>query len=244
MLQIGFSKKYFTLWDVVNETQYSGDTGQYGYNVTRFTYMQNLSLDETKAKEKAKGFGVKDLSVNEDLYGRSGKSWEKRERIVKTYEPFQFRFGKYEDCDIRENDDVDYLKWYFGETENMIVAERMCELDDYYTILDGELLTQTQLDGVVKRKSIERKLKKTGVIELFVERNIDGCGHLHVDGITYMFEDIVERWYNDYQYFLPTLKGKAKRIKNKTIEVSVEVGKFQDWDWDVWMIKDFKIIKK
>jgi hypothetical protein len=46
MLQIGFSTKYFTLWDVQNQTEYSGSEGQYSYNVTRFTYLQNLSLVE------------------------------------------------------------------------------------------------------------------------------------------------------------------------------------------------------
>jgi hypothetical protein len=241
MLQIGFSTKYFTLWNVINETQYSGDRGQYAYNVTKFQYIQNLSLNEEKAKEKAKGFGVKDLSVNDDLYGKSGKSWEKRERIVKTYEPFQFRFGKYEDEDIRKSDDVDYLKWYFGETDNMIAAERMVELDDSWSIVDGELLTATQVEGVELKKSIEVGLKKTGKIVVFVDRNIDDHGSFYVDGVSYIFDDIVERWYRDYPYYLPVLGGKSKRIKNKTVELTVEFG--QRFDYDYWIVKDFKIVK-
>ena len=54
MLQIGFATKYFTLWDVRNETEYSGSEGQYSYNVTHFTYIQNLSLVEETAIAKQK----------------------------------------------------------------------------------------------------------------------------------------------------------------------------------------------
>lgn len=241
MLQIGFSTKYFTLWDVNSGTEYSGSSGQYAYNVTRFTYIQNLSLKEDKAIEKAKGFGCTELSVNDDLYGKSGRSFEKRTRIEKTFELHQFTFGKYEGDDIRESNDISYLKWYFGETKLLLVAERICELDTSYSIHNKELVTEEQMKSILSIKAIKRKLKKTGSIQLEMTRNLNDHGMIDIDGISYYFNDYVMREYNGYGYGLPTLNGKAKRVKNKLIEVKVEFGIVDDWD--VWKVTEWSFVK-
>ena len=189
MLQIGFSTKYFTLWDVQNQTEYSGSEGQYSYNVTRFTYLQNLSLVEEKAIAKAKEKGCTQLGINDELRGRSGRSFEKRTRIEKEFELHQFTYGKYEGDDIRENTDVNYLKWYFNETELMLVAERVCKLDSDYSIYENGLVTSEQLDNITKTNTIEAGLKKTGTIQLQMERNLDTYGFVQIDGIPYSFEN-------------------------------------------------------
>ena len=241
MLQIGFSTKYFTLWDVQNETEYSGSEGQYSYNVTRFTYLQNLSLVEEKAIAKAKEKGCTELGINEELRGRSGRSFEKRTPIKEEFELHQFTYGKYRGDDIRENTDVNYLKWYFNETELMLVAERVCELDSDYSIYENGLVTSEQLDNITKTNTIEAGLKKTGTIQLQMERNLDTYGFVQIDGIPYSFENYVERSYNGYGYGLPTLNGKAKRVKNKIIEVKVEFGYVGGWE--MWKVTDWDFVK-
>ena len=241
MLQIGFSTKYFTLWDVQQSTEYTGSEGQHSYNVTRFTYLQNLSLVKEKAIIKAKEKGCTQLGINEDLYGKSGRSFEKRTRIEKTYELHQFTYGKYEGDDIRENTDVSYLKWYFGETELMLVAERICELDSSYWIHDNRLVTEEQMKAILSRKAIEDTLKKTGTIQLFMERNLDDHGFINIDGIHYHFPQYSIQSYNGYDYGLPKLDGKAKRVKNKLIEVTVQYGNCMDWE--AWKVMDWKFVK-
>jgi len=241
MLQIGFSTKYFTLWDVQNETEYSGSEGQYSYNVTRFTYLQNLSLVEEKAVAKAKEKGCTQLGINDELRGRSGRSFEKRTRIEKVFELHQFTYGKYEGDDIRENTDVNYLKWYFNETELMLVAERICELDSDYSIYDDRLVTSEQLARIVEIDTIEAGLKKNGTIQLQMERNLDGYGFVQIDGINYHFGEHSIMSYNGYDYGLPILNGKAKRVKNKLIEVKVEFGLVGDWE--AWKVTEWDFVK-
>jgi len=242
MYQIGFATKYFTLWDVNSSIEYTGNSGEYSYDVTRYTFIQNLSLNEDKAKEKAKKWGVGNLEVNTDLYGRSGRSFQTSKRVEVKYEDYQFTFGKYEGGDIRENTDISYLQWYYKEKNQLVVAERICELDDFFSIKDGELLNKDELANRIKTEKIENELFKTGVIELEVPKNIDSMGFLFVDGVIYHFNEIAQRDYKGWDYYLPVLNGNAKRIKNKTIEVTVEYGSI--YGWKAWMVKDFKIIKK
>lgn len=241
MLQIGFATKYFTLWDVQNETEYSGSEGQYSYNVTRFTYLQNLSLVEENAIAKAKEKGCTELGINDELRGRSGRSFQIRTPKKEVFENYQFTYGKYRGDDIRENTDVNYLKWYFNETELMVVAERVCELDSDYSIYEDRLVNEEQLDNLLATKKIEDKLKKTGTIQLEMERNLDTYGFVQIDGIPYSFENYVQRSYNGYGYGLPTLNGKAKRVKNKIIEVKVEFGYVDGWE--MWKVIDWDFVK-
>ena len=241
MLQIGFSNKYYTLWNVVNETEYSGSEGQYSYSVTRFTYIQNLSLVEENAIAKAKEKGCTDLCINDELRGRSGRSWEKRTRIEEVFANNQFTFGKYQGNDITKNTDVSYLKWYFSETNNILVAERVCELDENYSLYEGELLSIDILERILNAKKIEDTLAKTGTIQLQMQRNLDEYGMVQIDGVNYYFEEHSVMSYNGYEYGLPILGCKAKRVKNKLIEVNVELGSVNGWD--VWKVTSWDFVK-
>ena len=72
-------------------------------------------------------------------------------------------------------------------------------------------------------------------------RNLNDHGVIDIDGISYYFNDYVMRDYNGYGYGLPTLNGKAKRVKNKLIEVKVEFGIVDDWD--VWKVTEWSFVK-
>lgn len=69
-LKIGFARQFFTLWDVSEPYRHYTSEYNWEYRVN-FTYLRNLSKDEEKAKIKAKGFGVKDLEVDRELFGRN-----------------------------------------------------------------------------------------------------------------------------------------------------------------------------
>jgi hypothetical protein len=73
MLTIGFTKVYYTLWDV--SEPYKHYYGQGGFDWewrTNYHYLRNLSKDEQKAKDKARyKFGVTSLEPDHDLYGRN-----------------------------------------------------------------------------------------------------------------------------------------------------------------------------
>lgn len=56
MLKIGFANKYYTLWDVYSQPNYTqNDRGQITLTHTRviYTYLQNLSMNEQEATIKA-----------------------------------------------------------------------------------------------------------------------------------------------------------------------------------------------
>lgn len=145
MKRIGFAKKYYTLWDVSEETVYRtvNDVHFASGTKTTFTYYQNLSTDLEKTISKAKSMGVTILDVDEGLRGktRSFSSVKNRDDI---YTDEQFKFGKYEALQITDCEDVKYLVWYFGETESKVVAERIVSLDDSYSFDGKSLLSRKE----------------------------------------------------------------------------------------------------
>jgi hypothetical protein len=149
MKRIGFANKYYTLWDVSEETMYRtvNDVHFASGTKTTFTYYQNLSTDLEKAISKAKSMGVTILEVDEDLRGktRSFSSVKNRDDI---YNDNQFKFGRYEALQISDCEDVDYLIWYFGETDSKVVAEQIVRLDDSYSF-DGKSLLSRK-DQLIK----------------------------------------------------------------------------------------------
>jgi hypothetical protein len=253
MLKIGKSKKYYTLWDVTSEIQYTTNLrGDHlpSYNKVSFTYLQNLSLDLATAVAKAKSKGVTELEPDEELYGKYS-SWSRREYIQRVYEPYQFRFGKYESSDIRECEDSQYLRWYYTETDNEFARDRVIELEPtVYTIYEDRLekienVEKWENEGKLK-KEIEKSIKANGYVDVFVPWNVGSYGDLKIDGVDYYFEQTKEQWYNGRPYYLPCINGKGKRIKNKNVRfhtsLQVETG-FSNGR-RLWKVDDLEIIKK
>ena len=244
MLRIGFTNKYFTLWDVSSSTNYGTDANGKHYPMsitTSYTYYQNLSMDEGKAIEKAKIKGVTELDVDSDLRGVH-RSWERTKQIEYDYEDYQFRFGKYDKEDIRKCPDSDYIKWYYGETKNEIAMNRLVELDDNYVVFEGELLTQEQNENRLLRGSRISQMKKDGFIDVFVERNIDYDGMINISGIEFIFEERNACYYAGFEYYIPKINGKGKRIKNKVCRFYTEPVVINGWD--MWKVTKVDIIKK
>ena len=109
--KIGFGGKYWTLWNVWSEKvkNYKGEPTE----ELHFDYIQNLSLDLDKAKEKfVKKTGITEIIVDENLKGQSFIQREEKEWI--DYEYDEFHLGKYRGSKFIDvvKTDPDYLKWF------------------------------------------------------------------------------------------------------------------------------------
>lgn len=247
MLKIGFASKYFTLWDVTTSTEYGqGSTGTYSYQRTQYTYYRNLSMNEGIALEKAELAGVKDLTVDTELFGRSGKSFTKiSPREYVKYEDTQFSYGKYCGEYFSKCEDISYLQWYFRDNGNIKAAERLVELDEYFVIENGELINQDILENRNRARVLQTVLKTQGFIDTFVDKNVDSYGFINIDGINFNFGKTSENFYKDWTYYLPVLNGKAKRIKNKTVRIYAELGIVYtpNGDEEAFKVSKFEVLK-
>lgn len=96
-----------------------------------------------------------------------------------------------------------------------------------------------------KNNEICDKISRSEELSFVPTSNIDSDG-MYTDydsNVTYVFEQIQQKAYNGYSYYLPVLNGKAKRIKNKKVIITkYNTEKFDD---GLLLIKiiDFKIEK-
>lgn len=241
-LAIGFANKFYTLWDVSSENNYSTTpNGQHYLSsvTTRYTYYQNLSMIEAQAIEKAKERGCKNLIPDEELRGRHS-SWECIKRFKPTYEAHQFTRGKYEGRSILECTDINYLKWYFNEYREELVAERVCELDNSYKFVDGDLWSASELmsrdildsiyEGGREVVAVSNFQYEEGSDYMFVSiefdpktdderRFLEGCRFGIKLELKFDFSlDLQSRFYQGYTYYVP----KGVRSFKKTTFTLVE----------------------
>jgi hypothetical protein len=111
---IGFTNKYYTLWEVSNPYKVDYDT----YSVTKVdtTYLQNLSFSLDEAIRKVKELYGHEVEVDEQLRGVSARSFSTE--IKREYTDSAFLFGKYTGGSFEEITDIDYKLWYWKETKN------------------------------------------------------------------------------------------------------------------------------
>lgn len=248
-LKIGFSTKYFTLWDVRKEEYYTTDSnGKHwlsGYN-WYYTYHQNLSMDEGKAIEKAKDKGCTNLEPDTELYGvrRSFKRYEKVELPPEKFEPYEFHYGKNLKKDIREEEQVGYLKWFYeqdnfhSDDQRAIIMSRAVELrPDWLVIYDDDLITVQHLETIREGKDILKSIKENGWFDYTAKKNCDYEGRLFV-GVDIHFPKTRYNEYGGFEYYLPVIEGKQVRIKNKKLRyyISEKIG-------DFWEISGLQKIK-
>ena len=196
MLKIGKTNQYYTLWDVSTRTEYTAN--RQPYQVTSYSYIQNLSMDESRAKEKASQKGCKDLSVDSDLYGRN--SWETSNKPTwepEVIAPSCFQFGKYKgknikemiDNDCKENPDEwsdfqSYLKWYFQELDIDDQNELLKAFDEFPVLEMSKSFLEfigmvkykkrfVELDEVPYIKVMDKI--KDGKCGVYVLSNFSGC---------------------------------------------------------------------
>jgi uncharacterized protein (DUF3820 family) len=219
---IGFANKYYTLWSIDKEPVYITDAyGKHwltGYN-TRYTYHKNISFDLEKAKAL-----YPTLEVQEDLRGKTD-SWttENKEDLC----PQIMKFGKYYGKDINEllEQDFQYLVWVCenkGYSSNGKYAKNLPKIQEHFKAIED---ASNKL--INDRNNAFEAILKAGSFEFVAERNLkinDGFAYIYVNEgdlcITFKFEEGTFSYneYNGFAYGLPIVKGKAKRMKGKTVK--------------------------
>ena len=219
MLVIGFATQFYTLWEKNVHTK--PEIGTF----TEYRFVKNISTDLDKVKAL-----YPDVEIDMGLKGnRSFVVYEKT--FVK--EPNDcFQFGKYKGQKIADSTDYNYLAWYYDaaycETEDGLVnAEcvRVVLEPLGYSFSDcGRYCfdPETTKYRAERNKAIAEAMErvKSGNVDFIAEKNLDYEGYIVANEIEYEFENYKVLNYAGYEYGLPTLKGKGKKIKGKKVVVT------------------------
>ena len=247
---IGFTNKYYTLWDVMEET-IDLHNGQ-KMHIVHNAYIKNISFDKEKAFA-----AYPDAPFSEELRGHSA-SFDTKKIVWDNVDTF--RFGKYNGLKIEEVNDVKYTSWYwdqvYAEHRDFVseylkkhgyeVRTRTWESYDGTTKTDEYLMSPEALDiekAEAEKLAEDENILKTGnPLSFFCEYNLDENGEVRDGNLTYKFPETKEMEYRGWPYWLPIKDGKSKRIKNKNITVMKYTYEPNNYGFTINVI-DFEIAK-
>lgn len=189
MLTLGFTNKFYTLWNVTSEIRYgSGQvidgkfTGEC-WKETHNQFYKNLAMDYDTAVERIKEYaGELEWVENLDLRGTNGSFRTSEfigERTVNKLEQYQFSFGKLYGADIREANDVWQLERAMrdenGPRRKAYARRRLIEL--------GELIRYDWMDKIYDITSSEEMCwipikRKYATPRQIAKFNVDKLGGL------------------------------------------------------------------
>lgn len=233
---IGFTNEYYTLWTISKGRK--TDTDGRTYTQMNFTYLKNISKNLDKVKNLYPEFEIDTTLCGHRVFTK---------KIYDKLPDDCFNFGKYSGQKFSEVEDNDYLVWYFGSESDKsrksalgIVLESRGYVLDGYTYISSEEYVK-KLEKIENEDRLFYSIVNGEVNKFIPDRNLDECGMIEIDGVTYEFPEILENYYNGFYYYLPVVNGKAKRIKNKNIILK----KFEIIDEETKRIKviDFEISK-
>ena len=224
---IGFANKYYTLWNITEESKPLGNG--HNYIVTHYNYIKNISFDKETALAK-----YPEAILDENLRGKT-ISWESTKEVWDNVDVF--RFGKYKYQNIKETNDLNYTAWYWDQVDgdhkifiSGFLKKNGYEIRSWISELDGQKVAHQYLmspEDLEKEKennkivnSLEEKLNNGEIIEFTPEYNPDMEGDIRIGDIIYHFNEVKENWYNGFDYYLPVVNGKQKRIKNKKLTIT------------------------
>lgn len=242
MKLIGFANQYYTLWEYSREVT----TGRNGvrYIKEQYTYLKNISKDLNKVTTL-----YPNIQPDPDLKGHT-KSWG-RERVE--YPDNVFRFGRYEGRRFDEVTDYSYMSWYFEQTcrSAQELLKPILEGQGYHIYINClgsyDIMTpkeyQEKLEWERDRAEMRRAIMEAfeaGELVLFIDSNPNGDGEWveQRSGMTIQFDEVAERDYQGWTYYLPVLNGKAKRVKNKSIKITEA-----EMDGDTIKVHNFEVLK-
>lgn len=242
-LKIGFTEKYFTLWDVSNENIYCVDWQGNSYLSsirTNNCYLQNLSMDEGKAIEKAKAKGCKNLMPDTDLYGQKRSFYTEKKMDAPAIPDDRFQYGQYKTELISTNEDLKYLFWYSNQFSSVYIkndhqrniANRILELDSnrciykdeliqketrtFYKIVDKMKSGKIEVQAVSNFKKKDNGFYSVRVVPAYNDEHKRLFSYVHDYGMEIKVEDTLnlqEREYNGFKYYVP----QGSRSFKKTI---------------------------
>ena len=246
MEYIGKSDKFYTLWEVNIETRTTmrGET----YRVITHQYIKNISFDLVKATNKYPN-AILDTSL------RGHSSWTSIDYPKPPVDEFQG--GKYRGEKIAECTDYQYLHWaydlgYIIPYDSREIVLGILESQGYRKINDTHIATPEEVERIEKSytecEETQKTLEEFGSIKIVATKNLDEFGNLSIGNIEFNFPNYKELEYGGYPYGLPIdSNGKAKRIKNKEIEIIPESWEtvIDEYGWGATLnieVKDFKIL--
>lgn len=219
MLAIGFTNKFYTLWNISEERRDLGNG--HSYIITHNDYIKNISFDKETALAQ-----YPDAKLDETLKGHT-RSWESTKEVWDNVNCY--RFGKYKYEKIN-NSDLSYLAWYWNQIygDHKEYVSSFLEGLGYEIRTWGEdnqyLMSPQDLENERKQKEKFQELtnlvKNGNQLNVFIEYNLDENGIYVDDCIRYHFPEVRENYYNGYSYYLPVVNGKQKRIKNKNLVIT------------------------
>lgn len=214
MLTLGFTNIYYTLWNVEDPIEKNNFLCQSVQMVQTCSYIQNLSMDYSKALEKIKKRAGSDkFEIDLDLKGEYSFERVVSERSM--YQEWQFTFGKLAGNDIRTCEDVWQLnravKEEKGERRKVYARRRLIEL--------GELVRnpyRSESDGCYIRPERLKYLQEKSVGEQVT-------GHYYTDGerVTIALKRVNGFYYksvygNVYIEIYETVDGKPIKYKGSS----------------------------
>lgn len=245
MKYIGKSNKFYTLWDVYSETRHT-QRGE-AYKVTHHQYIKNISFDKDIAMSKHP-----DAVLDENLHGHS--SWTSVDYPKLPVD--EFKAGKYRGDKIAECTDYQYLHWaydlgYIIPYDAREIVLGILESQGYRKINDTHIATPEEVERIEKSytecEEAQKTLEEFGSIKIIAVKNLDEFGNLSIGNIEFNFPNYKELEYRGYHYGLPIdSTGKAKRIKNKEIEIIPASWEtvINEYGWGATLnveVKDFKL---
>ena len=250
MKVIGFANKFYTLWDVTEDTRPLGNGRS--YVITHFCFIKNISFDKETAIAK-----YPEAPIDENLRGKTA-SWDSQKEVWDNVDTF--RFGKYQYRKIEEVNDLNYTAWYWDQvcmehkefvseflkkngyeirTRTWKTYEGQDRTDEY--LMSPEALENEKAEA--EKLIVDENVLKSGdTLSFMCEYNLDENGEVCDGNFTFKFPEIKEMEYRGWPYWLPMKNGKAKRIKNKNVVVTKYTYTRNNYGFTVSVI-DFEIVK-
>jgi len=253
MLQYGFANKFYTLWEVSENTEYNEFNGHiYGsYTRRHFHYIKNISFDEAVVKSTYPG-----IQYSSDLRGQSRSFYGPTSNVNRDWN--YLISGKYAGKFITDlvKEDFDYIVWFRGSQYSSLqqvdIIEGTEEYKSYVALEEAKVA-----ERMSRYKKLVEDLNTTGLVFTALKNLRPGYkssasgdytpigyytyetedGHL----INVGFPNFSAMYYDGYAYGLPQdKKGKGKRMKNKTLHVK---GEFNDEDGLRFFVSDWEFVK-
>ena len=211
MVLYGYNNKknQFTIWDLTFTYEPLDEYRRYkiyNYKYVGKTNEEQENLD-SNVYNRARSFSTKEIEYTNNEV---------------------FRFGKYCNKKIQDVCNINYTCWYYEQIHDENHKKFIHNwLYDHYCNFELDkngnerVLTPKYLkireEQENKKNDILKKANNGDSIYLEITQNPNSNGEIKIDGITYTFPKVVERFYEGWPYYIPVKNGQAKRIKNKTI---------------------------
>jgi len=235
---IGFTNKYFTLWSYELQPLYStlmtaaGEQHFKSGEQHIFRYIKNISMDESKAREQ-----YPELNINPDLRGKEREySWSSGYGGRTEYAPELLHRGRHTGAAIASFEDASYLAWFADEYGNgdperqALIESRLNELK-WFKYKGYRWMPEAKYNELVQRDQAKSDMLAQfadgGQLTVQFERNLDGIGCYKHNGVEIFFSNIKKMSYSGYAYALPEVKGRGKKIKGKTLQLTVKTGQYE-----------------